>query len=66
MQAPLLRYRSGAVPGRRRPIGQGELELAPDAFVIGHVGRFVEEKNHVFCSKSFDTSWAPIPKLAWY
>jgi glycosyltransferase involved in cell wall biosynthesis len=25
-----------------------ELQIAPDAFVIGHVGRFVKEKNHLF------------------
>jgi len=27
---------------------RGELGIAPDAFVIGHVGRFFEPKNHSF------------------
>lgn len=29
------------------------LRLAPDAFVIGHVGRFAEQKNHGFLLKIF-------------
>ena len=27
---------------------RAELDIPPDAFVIGHVGRFFEQKNHVF------------------
>lgn len=30
------------------PAARQELGLAPDAFVIGHIGRFVEQKNHPF------------------
>jgi glycosyltransferase involved in cell wall biosynthesis len=40
----LSRFRDAVDPVKVR----AELNIEPDAFVIGHVGRFVDVKNHVF------------------
>lgn len=32
---------------------RGELDISEDAFVIGHIGRFAEQKNHQFLVETF-------------
>jgi glycosyltransferase involved in cell wall biosynthesis len=47
----LLYYGVNLTPFHQEPSGaalRAELGIPPDTFVIGHVGRFVYQKNHIF------------------
>lgn len=41
------------VPARDAPAVRESLHIAPNAFVVGHVGRFRSEKNHTFLLDMF-------------
>ena len=47
-EAIVLRHRSRAVSRRRERLGESRAGATANAFIIGHVGRFEEQKNHRF------------------
>lgn len=39
--------------GEKRRLARGELDIAEETFVVGHMGRFMAQKNHAFLIAAF-------------